>query len=122
MEAVQFKQVYVFKYSPRPGTVAAETYVDDVTDAVKRDRKNELLALQDEISARRNQEFVGRTVTVLVDGPSPRNAARLCGRAEGQHMVIFDGSEDLRGRFVDVTIERATAAALYGAAIVGDAW
>ncbi len=119
METVQFKQVYIFKYSPRPGTAAAEKLVDDVSDAVKRDRKNELLAVQERISIARNQRLVGTDVHVLVDGPSPRNAARLSGRAEGSHMVIFDGSEDLAGRFIRVRVERATAAALYGTLVPG---
>ncbi len=114
MEEVRFKQIYVFKYSPRPGTAAAEQYVDDVSDQTKRERKNELLALQDSISVERNQALVGTQIRVLVDGPSPRNAARLSGRAEGQHMVILDGSPDLAGEFVNVHVERATAAALYG--------
>ncbi len=121
MESVEFKQVYVFKYSPRPGTAAAERLVDDVSDQTKRDRKNELLAVQDEISIRRNQSFIGRDVRVLVDGPSPRNAARLSGRADGQHMVIFDGPESLQGSFVPIRVERATAAALYGALRAEDA-
>jgi tRNA-2-methylthio-N6-dimethylallyladenosine synthase len=119
MEEVRFKQVYVFKYSPRPGTAAASQYEDDVSDDVKRERKNELLAVQDAISIERNQRFVGQSVRVLVDGPSPRNAARLSGRAEGQHMVILDGDESLAGTFVDVEVERATAAALYGALAPG---
>ena len=88
---------------------------------VKRERKNVLLAAQEEISVRRNQAFVGRSVRVLVDGPSPRNAERLSGRAEGQHMVIFDGPADLAGRFVDVAVDRATAAALYGTPRPGSA-
>jgi len=119
MQEVRFKQVYVFKYSPRPGTAAAAQYADDVSDQAKRDRKNELLAVQDAISMERNQELVGQRVRVLVDGPSPRNAARLSGRAEGQHMVIFDGDESLAGSFADVLVERATAAALYGALVPG---
>lgn len=120
MEEVEFKQVYVFKYSPRPGTAAAEEFVDDVSDEVKRERKNELLAVQDEISTRRNQSFIGRTVKVLVDGTSARNAERLSGRADGQHMVILEGcAEQLQGRFVDVVVNRATAAALYGSVVVG---
>jgi len=114
MEEVRFKQVYIFKYSPRPGTAAAANYVDDVSDQEKRDRKNELLAVQDGISLERNQAFIGRSVRVLVDGPSPRNKERLSGRADGQHMVILEGPADLAGEFVDVRIERATAAALYG--------
>ena len=115
MREVRFKQVYVFKYSPRPGTAAAQSLPDDVSDQVKRDRKNELLAVQDEVSAARNAALVGGTERVLVDGPSPRNADRLHGRSDGNHVVIFDGPESLTGTFVDVRIERSTPATLYGA-------
>ncbi len=121
MEDVEFKQVYIFKYSPRPGTAAAAKFVDDVSDQVKRTRKNELLAVQDRISIRRNQALVGSELDVLVDGPSARNAERLSGRAASNHVVIFDGSPQLAGQFVSVRIERATAASLYGAVVAGSA-
>ncbi len=77
MEAVRefrFKNSFIFKYSPRPGTKAHELYPDDVPEAVKRRRNNELLALQTEISEEDNAEFIGRTVEVLVEGPSKKAA------------------------------------------------
>ncbi len=75
VEAVRefrFKNSFIFKYSPRPGTKAHELYTDDVPDEVKRRRNHELLAVQTEISAEDNAAFIGRTVRVLVEGPSKR--------------------------------------------------
>jgi len=66
----RLKNSFIFKYSPRPGTKAAELYADDVPDEVKRRRNNELLALQNAISLADNQPFVGRPVEILVEGPS----------------------------------------------------
>ena len=66
----RFKNSFIFKYSERPGTKGAELYADDVPEDVKRRRNNELLALQNEISEADNHEFLGREVTVLVEGPS----------------------------------------------------
>ncbi len=66
----RFKNSFIFKYSPRPGTKAAELYEDDVPEAVKRRRNNELLAIQNEVSLEENQPFLGRTVEILVEGPS----------------------------------------------------
>ncbi len=112
VEEVEFKQVYVFKYSPRPGTAAADL-ADDVPAETKLARNNDLLDLHDAICARRNQRFVGSEVEVLVDGPSDRGG-HLVGRTDGNHTTIFDGDPSLVGRFVKVRVNRATAAALYG--------
>jgi tRNA-2-methylthio-N6-dimethylallyladenosine synthase len=71
----RFKNSFIFKYSPRPGTKADGLYSDDVPEAVKRRRNNELLALQNEISEEDNAEMIGREVEVLVEGPS-KQAAR----------------------------------------------
>jgi tRNA-2-methylthio-N6-dimethylallyladenosine synthase len=68
----RFKNSFIFKYSPRPGTKAYELYADDVPEDVKKRRNNELLDLQNEISEEDNAEFIGRTVEVLVEGPSKR--------------------------------------------------
>ena len=119
IEEVEFKQIYVFKYSPRPGTRAVEL-TDDVSDDVKRDRKNELLAVHEAISERRNARFLGREVEVLVDGPS-RNPERLSSRGDGNHMVHFEGPAELAGKFVRVRIHTATAPALYGELVPGSA-
>jgi tRNA-2-methylthio-N6-dimethylallyladenosine synthase len=66
----RFKNSFIFKYSARPGTKAAELYVDDIREAVKRRRNNELLAVQNAISLEDNQPLLGRTVEILVEGPS----------------------------------------------------
>ena len=66
----RFKNSFIFKYSGRPGTKADELYVDDVPEATKRRRNNELLAIQNAISLEDNQPLLGRTVEILVEGPS----------------------------------------------------
>jgi tRNA-2-methylthio-N6-dimethylallyladenosine synthase len=70
----RFKNSFIFKYSERPGTVGAKRYPDDIPDEVKKRRNNELLAIQNQISEEDNQAFLGRTVQVLVEGPSKWNA------------------------------------------------
>ncbi|MEZ5945051.1 MAG: tRNA (N6-isopentenyl adenosine(37)-C2)-methylthiotransferase MiaB [Planctomycetaceae bacterium] len=77
MESVRehrFKNSFIFKYSPRPGTKAYENFEDDIPEDVKKRRNNELLALQNQISQEDNQAFVGRRVEVLVEGPSKHAA------------------------------------------------
>lgn len=76
MREFRFKNSFIFKYSPRPGTKAFQLYQDDVPEEVKKRRNNDLLRLQNEISGEDNAEFVGRTVQVLVEGPS-KHAAKL---------------------------------------------
>ncbi len=115
---IGFKQIYVYRYSVRPGT-AASAMPDDVPEDVKRFRNNDLLDLQDEISGRRNTRFVGRRVEVLVDGPSPKDPDRLCGREDGNTTVLFDGPDALAGRFVQVEIDRTTISSLYGRLVPG---
>jgi len=68
----RYKNCFIFKYSPRPGTVAIDKFPDDVPENIKRRRNNELLALQNDISAEVGQEFVGHTVEVFVEGISRR--------------------------------------------------
>ena len=77
----RFKNSFIFKYSPRPGTKAAELYPDDVPDEVKRQRNNELLAIQNAISLADNQPFLGRRVEILVEGPSKKHKAATVGLA-----------------------------------------
>jgi len=70
LRQVRYKNCFIFKYSPRPGTRADEKMTDDVPDEVKRRRNTELLALQNEIALADNQRFVGQTVEILVEGPA----------------------------------------------------
>jgi tRNA-2-methylthio-N6-dimethylallyladenosine synthase len=84
VDAVQefrFKNSFIFKYSPRPGTKAHELYTDDVLEDVKRRRNNELLQVQTDISAEDNAAFIGRSVRVLVEGPS-KKASKLAGEGD----------------------------------------
>jgi tRNA-2-methylthio-N6-dimethylallyladenosine synthase len=116
----RYKNSYVFKYSPRPQT-AAQRLGDDVPEQVKRRRNRRLLAVQEEVSLVENRAWIGQTVEVLVEGPSPRAArsgqsppgqGQLTGRTRTDHIVVFDGPGDLAGRYVSVRILGATALAL----------
>ncbi|MHC4208377.1 MAG: MiaB/RimO family radical SAM methylthiotransferase [Planctomycetota bacterium] len=82
MRRVRFKNHFIFKYSPRPGTAAADRLPDDVPEAVKRRRNNELLALQADISASVHADYVGRVVDVFVEGVSRKDARAGSGRVE----------------------------------------
>ena len=110
----QFQRIFAFRYSPRPGTYAARELEDDVPLEVKRDRLNRLFAVQTEITRAQNESFVGRTVDILVEGPSARDASRLTGRTRGWRIVTFPDDGTPAGSIVDVTIDRATALSLLG--------
>ena len=70
LQYCRFKNSFIFKYSPRPGTTAIQRFADDVPEDVKRRRNNELLAVQQEVSTANNREMIGRTVRILVEGES----------------------------------------------------
>ncbi|MGD0382037.1 MAG: MiaB/RimO family radical SAM methylthiotransferase [Thermoguttaceae bacterium] len=118
----RFKNSFIFKYSPRPGTKAAELYEDDVPEAVKRRRNNELLAIQNEVSLAENQPFLNRTVEILVEGPSKvsrkktadDSTVQLVGRTVCDRIVVFDGPRELAGKFLPVKIEKVDAFTLFG--------
>jgi tRNA-2-methylthio-N6-dimethylallyladenosine synthase len=111
-----FNQAFIFKYSPRDGTRAARL-PDDVPLAVKRQRNEELLAIQDEVSTARHEAKVGTTVEVLVEGPSKRDASRLTGRTRGNDIVVFPGPDTdvpRPGELADVRVTGSTALTLVG--------
>ncbi|MEM6329822.1 MAG: tRNA (N6-isopentenyl adenosine(37)-C2)-methylthiotransferase MiaB [Planctomycetota bacterium] len=121
----RFKNSFIFKYSERPGTRGAARLPDDVPDAVKRRRNNELLQLQNEISEADNQAFLGRRVEVLVEGPSKKAAAaaeggahperlQLTGRTMCDRIVVFDGARRQIGQTLGVLIFEANAHTLQG--------
>lgn len=122
VEEARFKNAYIFKYSPRPGTKAAEAYADDVPLAIKRRRNNQLLEIQNRISLEENQKFIGRLVEVLVEGPSKlgRKApetnpiVQLTGRSRCERIVVFPGDRRLAGQFRWVRITAATPTTLLG--------
>ena len=110
---VQFDNAYIFKYSPRRDTPAAEM-PDQVPLAVREERNHRLLDLVNEIAARKYEGFIGRQVQILVEGPSKKNAARYTGRTRCNRIVLFDGSARHQGQLMDVKITRTGSFTLYG--------
>lgn len=114
MEDVRFQQSFIFKYSPRPGTLAAKKYPDDIPRAVKEERNARLLKLQERIGREKNREWVGRTVDVLVEGRSKRDPDRYTGRTVWNQIAAFPASPGMVGRMIPVKIASATALTLLG--------
>lgn len=118
----RFKNSFIFKYSERPGTKGAELYHDDVPEDVKKRRNNQLLAIQNAISEQDNQPFIGRTVDVLVEGPSKKNGRadsppgqlQLTGRTRCDRIVVLPGSARMIGQILPVIIYDANAFTLFG--------
>jgi tRNA-2-methylthio-N6-dimethylallyladenosine synthase len=110
---VQFDNAYIFKYSQRRDTPAA-VMPDQVPQAVREERNHRLLDLVNEIAARKYDDFIGRQVEILVEGPSKKNAARYTGRTRCNRIVLFDGSARHQGQLMDVKIERTGSFTLYG--------
>ena len=119
----RFKNSFIFKYSQRPGTKAADVMPDDVPDEVKRRRNNELLAVQNAISLEDTLPLAGQEIEVLVEGPSKSALKRssseggdmqLVGRTVKDHIVVFDGPRTLVGQILPVRIEKVDAFTLYG--------
>ena len=130
VERHRFKNSFIFKYSPRLGTKADTLLIDDVPEDVKRRRNNELLAVQNAICLEDSRAFVGRTVEILVEGPSKSAASRelapgefgqLTGRTTCDRIVVFDGPGRLIGRTLAVEIEDVSAVTLFGRASTHEA-
>ena len=127
-----FKNIFVFKYSPRPGTVAHKREADDVPEDMKRRRNVELLSLQEGIASSANQRLIGSTFEVLVEGYSKaalkaqeaeqtrgqevgwRPFDQLVGRTRTDQIVVFPGGPNLIGSLVTIRITAATALTLHG--------
>jgi len=99
----KFKNSFIFKYSPRPGTVAIDRFEDDIPEEVKRQRNNDLLAIQGEISAQNNREMVGRTVEVMIEGLS-----KFAIKQKPAYPRSLDGSVQLRIKSKPVTDETSS--------------
>lgn len=139
LKKTRYKGCYIFKYSPRSGTVSARRHADDVPDGVKKERNLEMLNLQHQISREHYAGYIGTTLNILVEGRShlkqapklvdqqtsslvqlrPRHnvdtgATRLVGRTEGDEIAAFDGSPHLIGKLVKLEIFGTTALTLSG--------
>jgi tRNA-2-methylthio-N6-dimethylallyladenosine synthase len=114
VERLRFDNAFVFRYSKRRNTPAADM-PGQLSEAEKEDRNQRLLAVVNRIAAEKNQALVGTRQQVLCEGPSKTNAARLSGRSGQNKIVIFEGDpQRLTGRIFDVHIEHTTGFSLYG--------
>jgi tRNA-2-methylthio-N6-dimethylallyladenosine synthase len=113
LQKVQYDGAYTFKYSPRKNT-KAWFMGDDVPEEVKNCRLSEIIDIQRSISMARNKTMIGQTVKVLVEGPSKKSVADFCGRTDTNKMVIFQKNGDAIGDYIDVRIEGANSATLFG--------
>jgi len=116
MREVGFDSAFMFKYSERPGTYAANRLPDNVPEAEKTRRLEEIIALQLELSLLRNREEVGKIREVLVEGFSKRSREQLFGRTSQNKVVIFDKGSRRLGDRVNIKITQASAATLFGEA------
>ena len=114
MRECQYDSAFMFKYSERPGTYASRHLPDDVPENVKVRRLNELIALQNELSAESNRRCVGRTYDVLLEGVSKRSREQLYGRTEQNKVVIVDRNNLHIGQTVSVRITESSSATLKG--------
>lgn len=114
MDYVRYDYAYMFAYSERPGTLAAKKYADDIAEDVKKRRLNEIIARQLEHSAERNRRHIGQVHRVLIEGPSKRSEAELCGRNDQNKMVVFAKGDHQKGQYVNVLITDCSSATLRG--------
>lgn len=111
-EKVGFDAAYMFYYSERPGTLAAKKYPDDVDIKTKTRRLEEIIALQNRLSLESNRKDIGKTLTVLVEGPSKKNPDELCGRDGRNKMCVWPDKSHKAGDFVEVKVGDCTQATL----------
>ncbi|WP_321425318.1 tRNA (N6-isopentenyl adenosine(37)-C2)-methylthiotransferase MiaB [uncultured Bacteroides sp.] len=114
MRACEYDSAFMFKYSERPGTYASKHLEDNVPEEVKVARLNEIIELQNKLSAESNKRCIGKTYEVLVEGVSKRSREQLFGRTEQNRVVVFDKGGHKIGDFVKVTINDASSATLKG--------
>ena len=141
LENAGFKNAFIFKYSPRPGTTAIDRLRDDVPEEIKKKRNAELLAVQSRVSAAVHQKMVGQTVRVFVEAVSeratrdsdaaypgsgvtvtlgwqkPTTTTQLTGRTDGDLIVCFAADESLVGKIVRVRIDKASPLTLFGSLV-----
>jgi tRNA-2-methylthio-N6-dimethylallyladenosine synthase len=113
VEEIKFDNAFVFRYSPRRDTPAAEM-TNQIDEKIKERRNHDLLEIVNESAHSINERLIGRTLEVLCEGPSKTNRSRLMGRTRTNKIVVFDSDDELVGGLVDVQIERATGFSLFG--------
>ena len=112
MADVRFDWAFMFAYSERPGTLAHRTMPDDVPEETKKRRLQEIIEQQNAISLERYRAQIGKTIEVLVEGPSKRDPGQLCGRASNNMMCVFPARDLKPGDYATVTVTDCTSATL----------
>ena len=114
MRECQYDSAFMFKYSERPGTYASKHLPDDVPEETKIHRLNEMIALQNELSAESYRRDIGKTYEVLAEGVSKRSKSQLFGRTQQNKVVVFDRGSHHIGDFVQIEITESSSATLKG--------
>ena len=114
MRECGYDSAFMFKYSERPGTYASKHLPDNVPEETKIRRLNEMIALQNELSAESYRKDIGKTYEVLVEGVSKRSKSQLFGRTSQNKVVVFDRGNHHIGDFVKVRITESSSATLKG--------
>ncbi len=117
VEEIQFDNAFVFRYSPRRDTPAAEM-LDQIDERIKEKRNQDLLRIVNKSARRAGERLVGCTMEILCEGPSKTNPARLMGRTRTNKIVVFEGDEELSGELVDVLVQQANGFSLYGTPVL----
>jgi tRNA-2-methylthio-N6-dimethylallyladenosine synthase len=117
VEQIQFDNAFIFRYSPRRDTPAAEMQ-EQIEERVKEERNQDLLRVVNESARRAGERLVGRNVEVLCEGRSKTNPARLMGRTRTNKIVVFEGDEKLAREILDVRIQQANGFSLYGTPVL----
>ena len=114
MRACGYDSAFMFKYSERPGTYASKHLPDDIPEEVKIRRLNEIIELQNQLSAESNANDVGKVFEVLVEGVSKRSKEQLFGRTQQNKVVVFNRGNHRIGDFVMVKVTASSSATLIG--------
>ncbi|MHC4690805.1 MAG: TRAM domain-containing protein [Planctomycetota bacterium] len=123
IKKASYKNCYIFKYSPRPGTTGQKNLKDNIPPETKKKRNIDLLAVQEKISSELNKTFLGQTVTVLVEGLSKKphlnmkenkDEPQLVGRTDTDWIVVFNGPSTLAGKFTKIKVTKTSPLTLFG--------
>lgn len=114
MKECGYDSAFMFKYSERPGTYASKHLPDDVPEETKIARLNEMIALQNQLSAESYRKDIGKTFEILVEGVSKRSKEQLFGRTQQNKVIVFDRGNHHIGDFVNVKVLEASSATLKG--------
>jgi tRNA-2-methylthio-N6-dimethylallyladenosine synthase len=119
LQQVEYDEIFAFMYSPRPQTVSAKIYEDDIAEDIKKDRLKRVQSLQQGISLKKNRQRIGETDEILIDGPAKLKIGQIMGRTRTNRIVNASAAESWTGKLASVRITGATANSLIGELLWG---